>query len=605
MSNLLEIKGFIQEIAEAIAEALEIDTSVVDHNLIRIAGTAQKQVTQVISSGVIKKVFETGQYYLTHHTKEDVHCNQCPQKHNCKEKAFMHCPIFFDDKVIGVMGLMCFNDTQREKLISKQDSLLSFIQNMCALITSKLKEYEMYKKEQEMYQKIEYHNIMLHQILNTVSDGYIIINTEKEITHINEHALNILGMTKEEAEDKVITEVIPDLELKSILSNRENAFYDEIKINKKTYGVFISAMKDNKETVGAVISFKIVDKISSRVFSKAFYTKEITFNDILGESRKITDAKELAKKVSVNSTNILLLGESGTGKELFARAIHYASDRHANPFIAVNCAAIPESLLESELFGYESGAFTGANKTGKPGKFELAHTGTIFLDEIGDMPFYLQAKILRVLQDKTIEKIGGVVQKDIDVRIIAATNRNLEEMVRTGKFREDLYYRLNVIPIQIPPLREREGDVELLVEYFIKKYSTIFNVGIKKISPQAIEILNTYHWPGNIRELENLIQYLISVSNSEVIDVDILPNKLLEGQVPSDVKNSNVKKIKRVTPLAEIEREAILNALELFGDTTEGKFKAAKALGIGKTTLYRKLAEYSVDISKDSQCRNY
>ncbi|MDK2799128.1 MAG: sigma-54 dependent transcriptional regulator, acetoin dehydrogenase operon transcriptional [Clostridiales bacterium] len=592
MSNLLEIKGFIQEVAEAIAHSLEIETSVVDHNLVRIAGTAQKQVSQVISSGVIKKIFETGQYYLTDHTEKDAHCSKCPQRHQCKEKAFMHCPIFFDNKVIGVMGLMCFNDTQREKLISKRDFLLSFIQNMCELISSKLKEHEMYKKEQAMYQKIECHNIMLNQIINTLSNGYIIINNENKITHINKSALKILGTTRNKAENKMVTEVIPDLEIKSVLSNKEYTFYDEIKINKKTYGVFVNAMKDNEEIIGAVISFKTLDKIGSRVFSKAFHAKEITFDDILGQSKKIIEVKELAKKVSVNSPNILLLGESGTGKELFARSIHCASDRHANPFISVNCAAIPESLLESELFGYESGAFTGASKAGKPGKFELAHTGTIFLDEIGDMPFYLQAKILRVLQDRTLEKVGGVVQKDIDVRIIAATNRNLEQMVREGKFREDLYYRLNVIPIYIPPLRERKGDIELLVEYFIKKYSKTFNVPIKRISVEAMGILNSYHWPGNVRELENLIQYLISVSNSEVIDTDILPNKILGEKNASDINHHNGKKCKHVVPLAEIEREAILNALEQFGDSTEGKLKAAKALGIGKTTLYRKLAEY-------------
>jgi len=275
---------------------------------------------------------------------------------------------------------------------------------------------------------------------------------------------------------------------------------------------------------------------------------------------------------------------------LFARAIHYSSDRCDNPFISINCAAIPKELLESELFGYETGAFTGASKTGKPGKFELADKGTIFLDEVGDMPFYLQAKILKVLQDRTIERVGGIEQREIDVRIISATNKDLEKMVAEGNFREDLYYRLNVIPINVPPLRERHGDVRLLLEYFMDEYAKKFNVENKIISKNAIYILNSYNWPGNVRELENLVQYLITVNMGEIILEDVLPRKLL-----NKVKEDACEQVdSELIPLRVIEKNAIYRAIKKYGTSTEGKLKAAKVLGISKTTLYRKLAEYNI-----------
>lgn len=583
MSSLLEIQDFIHTVTKAIAQSLEIESTVVDLELRRIAGTVKGE--KAVSNGVIQKVIETGKYYIVEHPRQDAHCSQCSEKQKCKERAFINCPIFLDGKVIGVMGLMCYNDVQRERLVAKKESLLSFIQSMCELISSKVKRHEMYKE-------IEHHNIMLNQIINTVSDGYIIVNTENKITNANKHALRILSKSIEEIKHKSIKELIPDLDIQNVLVSKKYTSYDEVKINGKVFDIFVTAMREDDITVGALISFKKVDRISNRIYRRAFQNHEISFDDIIGKSKVINEVKDLAKTVSNTNANILLLGESGTGKELFARAIHFASERHANSFIPVNCAAIPRDLLESELFGYEAGAFTGASRSGKPGKFELANKGTIFLDEIGDMPFYLQAKILRVLQDRTIEKIGGIVQQDIDVRIIAATNKDLEQMVHEGKFREDLYYRLNVIPIHIPPLRERKEDIQLLTEYFLKDYSKAFNTPNKRLSSKVIEILNNYDWPGNVRELDNIVQYLISVSNSEIIDQDILPSKLLKKSRRANVIHNLSNDVTEIIPLAEIEKKAILKALEVYGDSTEGKLKAAQALGISNATLYRKLAAY-------------
>lgn len=582
MAHLIEIKDFIQTVTEAITHSLEIESAVVDDKLTRIAGTVKG--VRAVPDGIMYKAIETGRWYIIENPREDEHCLTCSGKDECDETASLDCPIFLDGKVIGAMGLVCKDSAQKERLISKKQSLLSFIQGMCELISSRL-------KEREMLEKIEVHNIMLNQILNTVSDGYIIVNNENIITNINKYALRILSKNKEDVNGKSIDEVIPDLDIKSVMRRKEYTSYDQAVINNNEYGIFITAMRENEKSAGAVISFKKVDKISSRVYSRAFRDKIITFEAIIGKSKAITSAKELASLVSSNNANILLLGESGTGKELFARAIHFSSNRRDNPFISVNCAAIPKDLLESELFGYEAGAFTGASRTGKIGKFELADKGTIFLDEIGDMPFYLQAKLLRVLQDRTIERVGGIEQKEIDLRIIAATNKNLEKMVHEGKFREDLYYRLNVIPITIPPLRQRQGDIRLLVEYFIDEYCRRFDMPNKALSAEAMDIISSYDWPGNVRELENLVQYLISVSNDRIINTSLLPGKLFKEK--SQTVQNKIQQI-QVIPMHEIEKKAILDAIKLYGNSTEGKMNAAKALGLSKTTLYRKLAEYKV-----------
>lgn len=552
MAHLSDIKDFIQTVTEAITDSLGIESTVVDSNLTRVAGTVEG--IKAVSNGIMQKAMETGQSYIILNPRESVLCAKCSGRNECTETAGIDCPIFLDGKVIGCMGLTCRDNAQRERLIAKRESLLSFVRGMCELISSKLKEHD-------MLEQIKVQNLMLDQILSTISDGYIILDNENKITNVNKHALRILGLNEGTIKNKLIDEVIPDLDVKNILHSSECTSYDEVKINDKVYGVFVTAMYQEDKRVGAVINFKKVDKIGSRIYSRAFQNKNITFEDIIGKSSAIIRAKTLAKTVSVNSANILILGESGTGKELFARAIHYSSDRSDNPFISINCAAIPKELLESELFGYETGAFTGASKTGKPGKFELADKGTIFLDEVGDMPFYLQAKILKVLQDRTIERVGGIEQREIDVRIISATNKDLEKMVAEGNFREDLYYRLNVIPIIVPPLRKRHGDVKLLIEYFMDVYSKKYNTENKSISTEAMNILNTYSWPGNVRELENLVQYLITVSMGEIISEDVLPKKLL-----NKVKEDAYEQVdSELIPLRVIEKNAIYRAINKYG----------------------------------------
>lgn len=301
-----------------------------------------------------------------------------------------------------------------------------------------------------------------------------------------------------------------------------------------------------------------------------------TIRSIITQSQIMEEIIRFALLAANNSSTVLISGECGTGKELFAQAIHNASDRWAKPFVNINCAAIPPELAESELFGYESGAFTGAAKHGKPGKFELAHRSTIFLDEIGDMPLSLQSKMLRTIQEKEVIRVGGLQPKKIDVRIIAATNKDLLKLAYEGKFRLDLYYRLKVLSLNIPPLRNHLEDIPLLVEYFITKYNTPPKKQIKGITDDALKFLENYNWPGNIRELENLIQRAIIFCKGDLIKMEDLG---------FDYSDDNAEQI---YSLSGVEREAIFKALEI---TKGNKLKAAKLLGISRSTLYKKLME--------------
>lgn len=343
-------------------------------------------------------------------------------------------------------------------------------------------------------------------------------------------------------------------------------------------------------------------KINALVTSRSGATANFTFADIIGESEAILEAKEKAKRFANSQESILLIGESGTGKELFAQAIHnhYCPN---GPFVAVNCAALPRELVESELFGYEGGSFTGADRHGRPGKIELAEGGTLFLDEIGDMPIELQAVLLRVLEDKKVMRIGGRRYKRVDFRVIAATNKNLHKLVREKIFREDLYYRLSVLSITIPPLRERGRDAEILAQYFIERYCKKVGRKVPQVSPAVLKIINEYDWPGNVRQLENAVIYAINTTRSEVIEPRDLPGEIYEACLYKYNSDSLIKNRKRnenenldaFLSLNELEKNAIIKALTKTGGNVP---QAADLLGISKSTIYRKLKEYNIKSSE-------
>lgn len=320
--------------------------------------------------------------------------------------------------------------------------------------------------------------------------------------------------------------------------------------------------------------------------SKALQQLEPIDNYFLSKSKGMEEVLRIIKQIADTKTTIMIYGETGTGKGLAAQALHNLSCRRNKPFIKVNCAAIPETLLESELFGYEKGAFTGAS-TNKPGRFELANGGSIFLDEIGDITPLMQVKLLKVMQEKEFERLGGIKTIKTDVRIIAATNKNLEDMVNKGVFRQDLYYRLNVVPIKMPPLRERKEDIPSLVEYFLTKCSYASEKGKKDISKDAITQLINYNWPGNIRELENVIERCVVISNSKVIDINDIPKYIWESDKCED---GNQGKLNDVVDVAE--KNIIIKALE---ECDGNRTKASEVLGISRRSLHRKISKYNIE----------
>ena len=451
--------------------------------------------------------------------------------------------------------------------------------------------------------------LLLDILLNSTNEAIVIVDKNGIITVLSQAYLEFLGIKKEDAIGKHVSEVIENTRMHTVLQTGKAEIADTQKIKKQTMVATRIPIYKNGEIVGAfgrvlfknikelyALNDRIVEMESQLSLYRSKYGRineaKYTLSDIIGNSAEIVELRNTIKKIAVRNSNILITGESGTGKELVAHAIHNASSRRKGPMVCVNCAAIPSELLESELFGYEEGAFTGAKKGGNLGKFELADKGTIFLDEIGDMSLHLQAKLLRVLQEKELNKIGANSNKIIDIRVIAATNKDLESMVSNGLFREDLYYRLNVIPINLPSLRERREDIPLLIDFMVKDYARKLNKDVQYIDENAVEVLKGYNWAGNIRELQNIIEYSVNMSSSNIITVDMLPSK-----VNKKISNPVIIDNEDVECLEGLERREIIKALNKYKDYKRDKELVAKALGISRATLYRKLDNYNI-ISK-------
>lgn len=472
-----EIYRFIQNYAMAISSILEADVTIIDKNLIRIAGTGEykdKLGEKIPKDSFFGEIILKGYKRDIKFFLDKISCVKCENKEKCKELANIGEPIYLKGEIVGIIGIIAFNKNQKQCLLQKKESLKEFLKYMSLLLESKLQ----------------------------------------------------LSMEKNKLEIQI------------------------------------------KEAVNYQMS-------------------DFSESKFIGRSESITEILNLCKKIANSESTVVITGESGTGKEVLAKYIHVKSERREKLMISVNCGAIPENLVESELFGYEEGAFTGSKKGGHIGKFELANNSTLFLDEIGDMPLHVQKKLLRVIQEKKIERLGGKKSIPINVRIICATNRNLEKMIEEKLFRKDLYYRINVIPIKIPPLRERKEDISNFIDYFIKYYNKKFKKNILGVEKEAKEILINYKWPGNVRELKNMIEYL-----ENILDKGFIGEKDLSVQI----KRKNLVNVS-VRPLSEIikeyERDFLKEATNNLS-TLKDKEILAKKLGISRATLYRKLSEYKI-----------
>ncbi|WP_238881729.1 sigma 54-interacting transcriptional regulator [Clostridium sp. YIM B02551] len=454
----------------------------------------------------------------------------------------------------------------------------------------------------------------LQLILETVQDGICVINSEGYITYVNRAYLRILNEKEENILNKNIKEISPKGARRNVLETGESIIGAiSYKENNIVIVSNVNPIVVDGEITGVVSVIKNVTEIQdlseklSKASAKAEYLEQelirtkkpdSAFSKYIGYSGKVLDALATAFKAARTDATVLIRGESGTGKELIAEGVHFASENSVGSFVRVNCAAIPQNLLESELFGHEKGAFTGAIKR-KLGKFELAQNGTIFLDEIGEMDKSMQAKVLRVIQEKEFQRVGGEENIKINVRIIAATHRNLEEMVKSMDFREDLYYRLNVIPIFLPPLRERKQDIAPLLEHFIEKISKKINKKIDLVTNEAMEALLEYKWPGNIRELENLVERLMALNETGIIEVKDLPAYMKEeGNLSSNLVRSKKKDYieeilegDNILPLKEYERIIIEKALKKYGSYNA----AGKVLGLTHKTVAAKARQYGIE----------
>ncbi|MBU8879277.1 sigma 54-interacting transcriptional regulator [Bacillus sp. FJAT-29790] len=593
MTFLKGIQELVQQVADVISTALKVETEIVDETLTVMAGTGEcrnrintKEEGGKKEAGYLYgRILSTKQAFVVEDAQNDPMYDPLVLTGERKEVAEICCPILYKEKAIGVIGLLAFDQEQHNRLIENKKQMLNFLWRMSELITGKVAEMETTKQLLLTKNK-------LNTIVESIQDGILAIDKNGMITHCNHTVEMLLNEDKQNIIGRPLEKILPGSPMLSILKTGKGySEKEEIYQTSKQHFHFIvtaTPISNQSQVYGAVASIRKMSDVRKLAYSLTSSEQDLSFSEVKGVSNIIKGLKYQALKVSNSNSSIMLTGESGTGKGVFAMAIHNASKRASGPFISVNCGSIPETLLESELFGYVKGAFTGANKEGKIGKFEMADGGTIFLDEIGDLPFHLQVKLLHVLQHKKVERVGSSSLIPIDIKVIAATNQNLEKMVHEGEFRADLYFRLNVIPLNLPPLRERQIDIPILMNHFLSEHTNSLNKEIYGFEPKVIEMFQKYRWPGNVRELENAVEYAVNMEQTDRITAQSLPLRMLEKKDYS----SEYPSLKAMLSLHE--KEILQNMLSKYGHSVKAKKQIAVQLNISLATLYRKLEEHDL-----------
>lgn len=582
-SVLMQIQPTIQRFARMLASVLQLEVEIVDENLCRVAGTGAygKFLGRQLSgnSRLLRHVLETKTEKVVTQSRFDPLCEGCDSKENCREKAFLGTPVILQDRCVGVISLIAVTHEQQEHISDNLREFSDYVRHISTIFVSKLLE------EQGPGDNI---SKIFATMIDNMDQGVLVVDDENRVQFVNQTALKTLGVVK----NNIIGKPIRFRPL-TFESNFTHGHMQHIVSWDDKSELIIGQLHNIQGRQLFLMAFHQ----SHTSFSVANAPDEPHIEQLVGECRVMRQLKRLISRIAPSPSSVMVVGESGTGKEVVARAIHKLSGRRNKPFIAINCAAIPEQLLESELFGYVKGAFTGASANGKTGLIQAANTGTLFLDEIGDMPLMLQAKLLRAIEAREILPIGASSPIQVDIRIISATNQNLAQFIAEGKFHEDLFYRLNVIPITLPPLRERQEDIELLVHYFLHLHTRRLGSVYPGIAPDVVEILRKHRWPGNLRELSNLMEYLVNVVPSgEVIDSTLLPPNLLNN---GTTEQSDVTEVSEAhlslddaggTALEEMEKQMIREALSRHNS----KKQVADELGIGIATLYRKIKKYEL-----------
>lgn len=582
-SVLMQIQPTIQRFARMLASVLQLEVEIVDENLCRVAGTGAygKFLGRQLSgnSRLLRHVLETKTEKVVTQSRFDPLCEGCDSKENCREKAFLGTPVILQDRCVGVISLIAVTHEQQEHISDNLREFSDYVRHISTIFVSKLLE------DQGPGDNI---SKIFATMIDNMDQGVLVVDDESRVQFVNQTALKTLGVVQ----NNIIGKPIRFRPL-TFESNFTHGHMQHIVSWDDKSELIIGQLHNIQGRQLFLMAFHQ----SHTSFSVANAPDEPHIEQLVGECRVMRQLKRLISRIAPSPSSVMVVGESGTGKEVVARAIHKLSGRRNKPFIAINCAAIPEQLLESELFGYVKGAFTGASANGKTGLIQAANTGTLFLDEIGDMPLMLQAKLLRAIEAREILPIGASSPIQVDIRIISATNQNLAQFIAEGKFREDLFYRLNVIPITLPPLRERQEDIELLVHYFLHLHTRRLGSVYPGIAPDVVEILRKHRWPGNLRELSNLMEYLVNVVPSgEVIDSTLLPPNLLNN---GTTEQSDVTEVSEAhlslddagdTALEEMEKQMIREALSRHNS----KKQVADELGIGIATLYRKIKKYEL-----------
>ncbi|EMH4161575.1 sigma-54-dependent transcriptional regulator [Pluralibacter gergoviae] len=581
-SMLMQIQPTIQKFARMLSSVVQLEVEIVDSALYRVAGTGMfsKQLGQKLNtnSRLLRYIIDTKKEKVVTHSRFDPLCKDCTNKQECAEKAFLGTPVIYQNQCVGVISLVALTREQQARINANVQEFSDYVRHVSTIVVSR------FLQDQASGENIQ--KIFLTMIEN-MDQGVLVIGNDQKVKFANETALKIMGFNQSSVIGKAI-------------QFQPLTFEDNFKHGHMQH---IISFDDRKELIIGQLHavqdqwlflMAFHQSHSSADFSAAQEGPQI--EALVGECRPMRQLKKLITRIAPSPSSVMIVGESGTGKEVVARAIHKLSDRQAKPFIAINCAAIPEQLLESELFGYVKGAFTGASANGKTGLIQAANSGTLFLDEIGDMPLTLQAKLLRAIESREIQPVGASHPVPVDIRIISATNQNLDQYIAEGKFREDLYYRLNVIPLRLPPLRERQDDIELLIHYFLHLHTRRLNLVYPGVAQDVLDLLRRYRWPGNIRELSNLMEYLVNVTPSgEIIDMSLLPPNLLSSSdiiepAASGSAAAGGSQEESVTALEEMERQMIRDALSRYSN----KKQAADELGIGIATLYRKIKKYDL-----------
>ena len=582
MSVLDLVVPELEYLSNTLASVLDLEITIVDNSLKRLVGTGR------LAAGVGKpaprgsafsQCMETGRHLFVEEPRRSPVCKNCSHRDQCTEEVEFCIPVRYNSKIVGVLGMCAFTEAAKAEIIRNRDNMLAFEHQLSRLITTML-------REREFESILEYHSSELMTLVNSLDEGVLILSKNMEVLTANRHMFRILNMNERPLNGSShlrLKDILPEKLFAQLQQKGQAGQLGPVTLNGQEYLISINPIEVKSGRTGLILLFSDFAKMRQSVMKADKEKSIVTFDDILGECESIQRARRQAQQIAGYDVSVLLTGETGTGKEIFSQAIHGGSTRKGSIFLPVNCGAIPENLIESEMFGYEKGAFTGASKTGRPGKFEVCKDGTLFLDEIGDLPLTMQVKLLRALENKEIVRVGGHTPIHVNPRIIAATSRDLEKMLKDHTFREDLFYRLNVVSIQIPPLRERGYDIIILARHFLHRFAETYSKEIRGFTSECENLLLRYPFPGNIRELRNLVEYAVIFEKGDLVGEEIIRSKL---QPSAELPRQNLAQLTR-----QYERQVILQQVREMGDTAEGKRAAAKQLGISVATLYRKLSE--------------